>query len=90
MVATSDNVFREGSTHLSSGLRPPVKIGVESWFGAHMVVNGGVRAGTGGRIGVFGVATHDVQSGSFHVGDPARMKYDSVQENPPFPGTEER
>jgi acetyltransferase-like isoleucine patch superfamily enzyme len=51
----------------------PTRIGDNCWFGAHVVVTGGVTVGERCVIGAGSVVTHDLPPFSIAVGAPARV-----------------
>lgn len=56
----------QGSDHL------PVKIGADTWLGAHSTVVAGITIGKGSVVGANSVVTHDIPEYEIWAGVPAR------------------
>lgn len=62
----------QGSDHL------PVKIGADTWLGAHSTIVAGITIGDGSVVGANSVVTHDIPTYEIWAGVPARRLKDRV------------
>lgn len=63
--------FEERNTYLEYGLK--VTIGDNCWFGGNVVVNPGVKIGSGCVIGSGSIVTKDIPDNSIAVGNPCKV-----------------
>ncbi len=75
-VTDADHRFEDPDQPITyQGMNPkgPVVIGDNCWFGANVVVTGGVTIGERTVVGANSVVTHDLPSGVIAAGAPAKV-----------------
>ena len=81
-IASTNHLFRNGST-VGAGTRPqPIRVGRGTWIGAHAVLTAGVTVGRGNLIAAGAVVTRDTPDNVVIGGVPARVlgpRQDDVQ-----------
>jgi maltose O-acetyltransferase len=65
-----------GGSHrrAGAGFAKPIEIGDGTWIGAHSVILGGVRVGSGCIVAAGSVVTRDIPDNSLAAGVPAVVK----------------
>lgn len=72
-IASTNHLFRNGST-VGAGTRPqPIRVGRGTWIGAHAVLTAGVTVGRGNLIAAGAVVTRDTPDNVVVGGVPARV-----------------
>jgi acetyltransferase-like isoleucine patch superfamily enzyme len=61
--------------------RRPIKIGSNSWIGAHAVILAGVEIGENVTIGAGSIVTKDIPANSVAVGNPCRVIKEKLAQN---------
>lgn len=73
VVVSSSHSRVNGSFRFGPPVQAPVHIGRGSWLGAHVVVVGGAKVGSGTLVGAGAVVTSELQDNVMAAGLPARV-----------------